>query len=111
MSDDRNARSALGVYGMSVAAELSGLDPQTLRSYERRGLLTPVRTRGGTRRYSDDDLSRLDRITALLGEGVNLAGIAKILELQDHNADLNAEVTWLRQAKKPSTSRREHVHV
>jgi MerR family transcriptional regulator/heat shock protein HspR len=85
------ARSALGVYGISVTSELSGLDPQTLRLYERRGLLTPARTEGGTRRYSDDDLSRLRRITELTTNGVNLAGIAHILELQDRNTALQAD--------------------
>ncbi len=82
------AGSARGVYGISVAAELSGMDPQTLRLYERRGLLTPARTEGGTRRYSDDDLDRLQRIAELVADGVNIAGIAQILPLQDHNAEL-----------------------
>ena len=69
------SRSARGVYGISVAAELSGVGPQTLRLYERWGLLTPFRTAGGTRRYSDDDLDRLQQITELVDQGVNLAGI------------------------------------
>lgn len=64
------------------------MDPQTLRLYERRGLLTPARTEGGTRRYSDDDLDRLQRIAELVADGVNIAGIAQILPLQDHNAEL-----------------------
>ncbi|MGH3582955.1 MAG: MerR family transcriptional regulator [Mycobacterium sp.] len=81
---------------MSVASELSGLDPQTLRLYDQRGLLTPARTGGGTRRYSDDDLSRLRRITSLVGDGVNLAGVAMILALQDSNTRLQDEVTQLR---------------
>ena len=59
MTDDSVSRSARGVYGISVTSELSGVGPQTLRLYERRGLLTPSRTDGGTRRYSDDDLERL----------------------------------------------------
>ena len=59
LNEESSARSGRGVYGISVTAELSGLDPQTLRLYERRGLLTPARTDGGTRRYSDDDLHRL----------------------------------------------------
>ena len=63
MPSDPLGRSARGVYGISVASELSGIDAQTLRLYERRGLLTPVRTDGGTRRYSDDDLDRLQRIS------------------------------------------------
>jgi DNA-binding transcriptional MerR regulator len=74
-----------------VTAELSGIDPQTLRLYERRGLITPARTDGGTRRYSDDDVARLARITALVDAGVNLAGVGHILDLQDRNASLEAD--------------------
>ena len=84
-------RSARGVYGISVAAELSGIDPQTLRLYERRGLLTPARTAGGTRRYSDDDLDRLRRINELVDEGVNIAGIGQILHLEHRNAQLESD--------------------
>jgi MerR family transcriptional regulator, heat shock protein HspR len=79
-----------GVYGISVAAELSGIPVQSLRLYERHGLLTPSRSDGGTRRYSADDLARLQRISELIAAGVNLAGIARILELQDDNAALHA---------------------
>jgi DNA-binding transcriptional MerR regulator len=78
------------VYGISVAAELSGVGPQTLRLYEERGLLSPTRSPGGTRRYSDDDLVRLERITALLAEGVNVAGVGHILNLQDRNTELES---------------------
>ena len=74
-----------GVYGISVAAELSGINEQSLRLYERQGLLTPARSKGGTRRYSADDLTRLQRISELVAAGVNLAGIARILELEDRN--------------------------
>lgn len=91
MGDDATARSARGVYGISVTSELSGLDPQSLRLYERRGLLTPARTSGGTRRYSADDLTRLRRITELLAEGVNLAGIAQILILEQRNDQLESD--------------------
>ncbi|WP_046321610.1 MerR family transcriptional regulator [Mycobacterium sp. UM_Kg1] len=86
-----NARSGLGVYGISVAAELSGIGPQTLRLYESRGLLTPARTAGGTRRYSDDDLARLRRITELVAIGINTAGIGQILGLEARNARLEAD--------------------
>ncbi|MBV8862424.1 MAG: helix-turn-helix transcriptional regulator [Mycobacterium sp.] len=79
-----------GVYGISVAAELSGIAVQSLRLYERQGLLTPARSDGGTRRYSADDLARLQRISELIASGVNLVGIAKILDLQDDNAALLA---------------------
>ncbi len=81
-----------GVYGISVAADLVGLDPQSLRLYERRGLLEPARSDGGTRRYSSDDLARLERIGYLLAAGLNLAGIAKVLELETENARLRAEL-------------------
>ena len=74
MADDSTLRSARGVYAISVASGLSGLDPQTLRLYERRGLLTPARTQGGTRRYSDDDLQRLGRITQLVNEASTWPG-------------------------------------
>jgi DNA-binding transcriptional MerR regulator len=83
------------VYSISVAAELSGIGSQSLRLYEERGLLTPARTAGGTRRYSDDDLARLKRITELLDAGVNVAGIGKILDLQDRNTRLESDNTRL----------------
>ena len=78
-----------GVYGISVAAELSGISEQSLRLYERQGLLTPARSTGGTRRYSADDLARLQRISELVAAGVNLAGIDRILSLEDRNAALD----------------------
>jgi MerR family transcriptional regulator, heat shock protein HspR len=71
------------VYAISVAAELSGTAIQNLRVYERRGLLSPERTDGGTRRYSEDDVRRLVRIRELLEAGLNLAGIDRVLELED----------------------------
>ena len=85
-----------GVYGISVAAELVGMGPQTLRLYEHRGLLEPDRTEGGTRRYSEDDLDRLRRIAELLGDGLNLAGIGMVLDLEHDNARLEADNTRLR---------------
>jgi MerR family transcriptional regulator/heat shock protein HspR len=80
-----------GVYGISVAAELSGIPVQSLRLYESHGLLTPLRSDGGTRRYSADDLVRLRRISQLVASGVNLVGIRRILDLEDDNAALLAE--------------------
>jgi MerR family transcriptional regulator/heat shock protein HspR len=80
-----------GVYGISVAAELVGMGVQTLRLYEARGLLEPDRTAGGTRRYSENDLQRLRRIGVLLDAGLNIAGIAMVLELEKQNAQLRAE--------------------
>lgn len=83
--------STHGVYGISVAAELVGMDAQNLRAYEARGLLEPERTDGGTRRYSADDLDRLRRIGDLLSAGLNLAGIGMVLDLEDQNIQLRAE--------------------
>ncbi len=83
--------AARGVYGISVAAELVGTGVQNLRAYEARGLLEPERTEGGTRRYSADDLDRLRRIGDLLEAGLNLTGIAMVMDLQDENTQLRAE--------------------
>lgn len=84
------------VYIISVAAELVGMHPQTLRVYERRGLLDPYRTPGGTRRYSQEDLDRLLLIQQLSSTGVNLEGIKRILVLRRENARLEAQVSRLR---------------
>ena len=83
--------AARGVYGISVAAELVGTGVQNLRAYEAHGLLEPERTEGGTRRYSANDLDRLRRIGDLLEAGLNLAGIAMVMDLQDENTQLRAE--------------------
>ena len=87
---------AAGVYTISVAAELAGVTVRSLRLYERHELLHPVRTTGGTRRYSQDDLRRLRRITELLADGVNLPGIGKILDLEQDTHDLRTDNTALR---------------
>ena len=84
------------VYIISVAAELSGMHPQTLRIYERKGLIEPYRTPGGTRRYSDEDLERLGLIQELTSVGVNLEGVRRILELREDNRRLRAQVDRLR---------------
>lgn len=89
-----------GVYGISVAAELSGIPVQSLRLYERHGLVRPSRSEGGTRRYSADDLVRLKRISELVSAGINLAGVARILDLEDHNATLSAANTDLRSTNR-----------
>lgn len=81
-----------GVYAISVAAELTGAGVQNLRVYERRGLVGPSRTDGGTRRYSEDDLDRVRRILSLLEDGLNLAGVAMVLDLEDDNARLRARL-------------------
>jgi MerR family transcriptional regulator/heat shock protein HspR len=83
------------VYGISVMSELSGVGPLTLRLYERRGLLTPSRTDGGTRRYSEADLTILRRITVLVDDGVNLLGIRTILALEAENSILAARLVQL----------------
>jgi len=85
-----------GVYGITVAAELTGMSVQALRLYERKGLVEPNRTSGGTRRYSDTDIARLRHIGQLIGDGVNLTGIARILGLEDDNTALHHDNTGLR---------------
>ena len=92
-----------GVYGITVAAELVGTGPQNLRQYEARGLLTPQRTAGGTRRYSENDLSRLRDIAGLLDAGLNLAGIEMVLALRTANSELKAEVDKLTRRKQRTT--------
>jgi MerR family transcriptional regulator/heat shock protein HspR len=84
-----------GLYGITVAAELVGSGPQNLRQYEARGLLTPQRTAGGTRRYSENDLERLRDIGRLLDAGLNLAGVEMVLALRTANSALQAEVDRL----------------
>ena len=85
------------VYVISVAAELAGMHPQTLRIYERRGLVTPARTTGGNRRYSDADIARLQRIAELASTGMNLEGIRHVMSLEEEAARLREEVVELRQ--------------
>ena len=80
------------VYVISVAAELTGVHPQTLRIYERKGLLDPSRTSGGSRRFSDADLTRLRHIQQLTGTGLNLEGVRRVLELESELERLRAEL-------------------
>ena len=94
MSSTRDNTTALFV--ISVAAELAGVHPQTLRIYERKGLVDPARTGGGSRRYSEDDIERLKRIQDLTNDGLNLAGVKRVLELEQEVADLRHQ---LQQAK------------
>ena len=96
-----------GVYVISVAAELAGMHPQTLRIYERRGLLDPARTDGGSRRYSARDIERLRRIHALTQSGLNLAGVKAVMELEDEVARLRAQ---LAQAMKEAREAVERTH-
>ena len=86
------------VYVISVAAELAGVHPQTLRIYERKGLLDPARTAGGSRRYSDADIDLLRRIQELTNAGLNLAGVERVLELEERCARLEAELERTRAA-------------
>ena len=79
------------VYVISVAAELAGLHPQTLRIYERKGLLEPTRTGGGSRRYSARDIDRLHRIAELTSAGLNLEGVKRVMDLEDEVVRLRAE--------------------
>ncbi|WP_062998210.1 MerR family transcriptional regulator [Nocardia mikamii] len=94
--------SGRAVYPISVAAELTGIEIHTLRLYEQHGLITPARSAGGTRRYSGDDLARLQRITALTRQGIHLSAIARILDLEDDNSALRAHNTAL-------TAERDHL--
>lgn len=89
-------RRAQGVYAISVAAEMVSMEIQNLRVYERRGLVDPDRTPGGSRLYSADDIERLERIRALLAQGLNLAGVAEVLRLEGENARLREQVRRLR---------------
>lgn len=84
------------VFVISVAAELAGMHPQTLRIYERKGLIDPFRTPGGTRRYSNEDIERLELIQDLTSQGLNLEGVRRVLALQEENRQLKKKVNRLR---------------
>jgi MerR family transcriptional regulator/heat shock protein HspR len=90
MSDDEQKSEA--VFVISVAAELTGVHPQTLRIYERRGLLEPYRTPGGTRRYSRADLERLELIQALTEAGLNLEGVKRVMKLEEEIEQLRRDI-------------------
>ena len=90
------------VYAISVAAELVSMEVQNLRVYERRGLLEPARTAGGTRRYSEANIQRLHRIRELLAAGLNIAGIRHVLALEDELAAVRREVQRLRRQQHSS---------
>ena len=80
------------LYMISIAAELAGVHPQTLRMYEQKGLVTPQRTSGNTRMYSEADIERLNLISELTGEGINLAGVIRILDLRGRLAERDKEI-------------------
>ncbi|MPZ54221.1 MAG: MerR family transcriptional regulator [Acidimicrobiia bacterium] len=84
------------VYVISVAADLAGMHPQTLRIYERKGLVDPYRTPGGTRRYSQTDIDRLKMIQELTGQGLNLEGVKQVIDLQNEVERLQGKVEALR---------------
>ena len=94
------------LYSISVAAEVTGVNPQMLRVYEQKGLLTPHRTEGGTRRYSGQELDRISEIATLLAAGLNMAGVEVVLELRAENHRLQRQVDRLqaRHTRAPSDS-------
>ncbi len=98
------------VYVISVAAEIAGVHPQTLRIYERKGLLCPARTGGGSRRYSDADLAKLRRILELTEEGLNLAGVKRVLALENELAEAKQAVSTLRIAAKEAVEEAHRQH-
>jgi MerR family transcriptional regulator/heat shock protein HspR len=98
-ANQRRPPDSQGVYGIAVTSDLVGTGVQNLRAYEKAGLLDPTRTAGGTRLYSSDDITRLRRIQSLLAEGLNLAGIAMVLELEEENHRLRDQLAHKR--KRP----------
>jgi MerR family transcriptional regulator/heat shock protein HspR len=100
------------VYVISVAAELAGVHPQTLRIYERKGLVDPARTAGGSRRYSDADISLLRRIQTLTNDGLNLAGVQRVLALEAETRRLQAELEAARELHRRDVAdvERQHRH-
>ena len=95
-----------GVFAISVVAEMVEMPAQNLRVYERHGLVEPARTEGGTRRYSHEDVDRLHRIRELLAEGLNLAGVSRVLALEAEVRRLRAAVAAARAAQSSSASSR-----
>ena len=100
-------RRTRAVYVISVAAELAGMHPQTLRQYERRGLVNPARTRGGNRRYSDEDIDVLRRVAELASEGMNLEGIRRVMALEAENARLRDELASAQAQVRQATAAAE----
>ena len=98
MADERGRARERALYIISVAAELAGVHAQTLRIYERKGLIEPQRTQGGSRRYSEVDIALLRRIQELTNEGVSLVGVRKVLDLEDALARAQARIRELEQA-------------
>lgn len=109
-ADDLRAAFSRAVYVISVAAELAGMHPQTLRIYERKGLVEPSRTEGGSRRYSQRDIARLHRIAELTNAGMNLEGVRRVMELEDEVDRLREELAQTRAALRHAVeeTRREY---
>lgn len=99
------------LYVISVAAERSGVHPQTLRIYERKGLIRPARTTGGNRRYTDNDIALLQRIAELTASGMNLVGVQRILDLERQIAELEHELSKLRGRSSELVPLRQSVAV
>jgi MerR family transcriptional regulator/heat shock protein HspR len=108
MSMFRDPKTA--VFVISVAAELAGVHPQTLRIYERKGLLEPARTGGGSRRYSEEDIDRLRRIQELTNEGLNLAGVRMVLELEARVTELEERLQTLQSAARDAVERTHRAY-
>ena len=104
------ATSDRAVYVISVAAELAGLHPQTLRIYERKGLVDPARTGGGSRRYSDADIAQLLRIQELTNEGLNLAGVQAVLALEAQVSALQEQLGRVQAAAKVAVEQAHREH-
>ncbi|MDW3220054.1 MAG: helix-turn-helix transcriptional regulator [Acidimicrobiales bacterium] len=102
-----NERFHRAVYVISVAAELAGVHPQTLRIYERKGLVDPARTGGGSRRYSDADIALLQRIQELTNDGLNLAGVKRVLALEARVAELEGQLSA---ARRQADTAADQVH-
>jgi MerR family transcriptional regulator/heat shock protein HspR len=105
MAFNREPVSARAVYVISVAAELAGVHPQTLRIYERKGLVDPARTGGGSRRYSERDIDRLRRIQDLTNAGLNLEGVRRVIALEDELAAVRRELARAREEAAEAVAR------
>ena len=106
-NNDRDRSRSRAVYVISVAAELAGMHPQTLRIYERKGLVEPARTGGGSRRYSEHDIDQLRRISDLTAAGLNLEGVKRVMELEEEVRRLQAE---LAEARRQAREAVENTH-
>jgi MerR family transcriptional regulator/heat shock protein HspR len=110
VADDLRDPRSRAVYVISVAAELTGVHPQTLRVYERRGLLDPTRTSGGSRRFSEADLDRLRHIQALTAAGINLEGVKRVLELEAEVERLTRELETTRAEAREAVARAHRTY-